>query len=123
VTPATISDEPSGAMRHGVHEIGGAVDRVDDPQVGLVGPLDHAALLAQEAVAGAGLHQQFVEGVLGPDVGGGDEVAGALARHLQLRHLAEVAQHRAGGLADRVDHDGNEGRGEGHGGKLLVRLS
>jgi len=116
VTQATISDVPSGCLRsrHGVHEVGGAVDRVDDPGVRLVGALDHAALFAQEAVAGAGLQQQFEQGLFRLDVGGGDEVAGALAGHLQLGHLAEIPKHRAGGLADGVHHDLEQGGSEGH---------
>lgn len=98
-----------------MHEVGGAVDRVDDPGVRLVGALDQAALLTEEAIARARLGQQFEQGLLGLDVGSGDEVGGALAGHLQLGDLAEVAQHRTGGLADRVDHGLQKGRGEGHG--------
>ena len=69
---APLQPHRDGEVGHGVHEVGGAVDRIDDPGVGLVGPLDHAALFTQEAVARAGLHQQFVQGVFGAQVGGRD---------------------------------------------------
>jgi hypothetical protein len=59
-----------------VQEVGGAVERVDDPAMGLVGAGDEAPLLHQEAVARPGLRQLAVDGLLGAVVGGGDEVAG-----------------------------------------------
>ncbi|MNS96045.1 hypothetical protein D3C72_1303270 [compost metagenome] len=111
-----------GEVGHGVHEVGGAVDRVDDPGVRLVGAFDQTAFLAEEAVAGARLHQQFVEGVFGLQVGGRDEIAGPFARNLKLGDFAEIAKHGACGLAHGSDDDLNESRGEGHG-VLLVRLS
>ena len=59
-----------------MQEVGGAVERIDDPAVGLVGALDRAPLLHQEAVAGPGLRQLPEHRLLGAVVGGGDEVAG-----------------------------------------------
>jgi hypothetical protein len=92
-----------------VQEIGGAVERIDDPAMGLVGPLDQAALLHQEAVARPGLGQLAVEGVLGAVVGGGDEIARPLDRHLQLLDLAEVARQPAPRLARGADHHVHQG--------------
>ena len=37
-------------LRNAVQEVGGAVERIDDPGVGLVGALAIAAFLADEAV-------------------------------------------------------------------------
>ncbi len=66
---------------------------------------DLAALLHQEAVAGARLRQLAVDDVLGFVVGRRDEVAGSLDRYLQLLHLAEVAGEAAPRLAGGGDHD------------------
>ena len=52
-----LQRDGDGEMRHAVHEVGGAVDGIDDEAVGLVLAFDHAAFLAQEAVAGPGLGQ------------------------------------------------------------------
>ncbi len=97
-----------------MQEVGGAVQGVDDPAVGLVGALDQAALLAQEAVAGAGLGQFLEQGLLSLDVGGGDEVGGALLGDLKFAHLAEIARQAPRGLAGRVDHHLEQGGGRGH---------
>ncbi len=59
-------------------KIGGAVERIDDPAMGLVGALDGAALLHQKAVAGTRLGELLEQGLLGLDVGGGDEIGWAL---------------------------------------------
>ena len=110
----TLQADCDRKMRHGVHEVGGAVDRVDDPHVGLVGAFDQTALFAEEAVTRTGLHQQFEEGILSLDVGCGNKIGRALARNLKLRNLAEVTEHRAGGLADGVHHDLQKCGSESH---------
>lgn len=99
-----------------MQEVGGAVQRIDDPGVGLVGALDHAALLAQEAVAGAGLFEDFEDHLLGLVVGGGDEVGGTFLGDLQLGDLAEVASQAPSGLAGGVDHHVQKGGSGGQGG-------
>ena len=96
-------------MRDGVQEIGGAVQGIDDPHMGLVAALDLAALLGQDAITGARLGQLFHQHLLGLDVGGGDVIGRALLGHLQLGHLAEVARQAPAGLAGGVDHDLDEG--------------
>src|SRR6201996_5956762 len=42
-------------LRNAMQKIGGAVERIDDLGVGLVGALARAAFLADEAIAGTGL--------------------------------------------------------------------
>ena len=66
-------------VRDAVQEVGGAVERIDDPGVGLVGALDLAALFAEEAVAGPRLGELARRWLPRPLVGGGDEIAGPLA--------------------------------------------
>ena len=61
-------------MGHAVQEVGRAVQGIDDPGVGLVGPLDQAAFLAEEAIAWPGLAEQLQDHLLGLEVGGADEV-------------------------------------------------
>ena len=88
-----------------MQEIGGAVERIDDPAVRLVGALAHAAFLAEKAVAGPRLAQFGEQRLLGAAVGGGDEIGRALERDLQLLQFAEIALERARGLARGGDHD------------------
>ena len=88
-----------------MQEIGGAVERIDDPGVGRVGAGVAAAFLAEEAIAGTRLGQFGAERLLGLAIGGGDEIARSLERHLEVLDLAEVALQRARGLAGRCDHD------------------
>ena len=94
-----LQGDGDGKERNAVQEVAGAVERVDDPAVGLVRALDHAALLHQEAVARAGLGQLPVQRLLGAVVGAGGEVGRALDGDLQLLQLAEVARQPAAGLS------------------------
>ncbi len=87
-----------------MQEVGGAVERIDDEGVGLVGALDQAPLLGQEAVARPRLAQHLVERLLGLEVGGGDVIGRALLGDLQLGDLAEIARQPARGLARGFDH-------------------
>ena len=90
-------------------EIGGAVERIDDPGVAGVGAGGGAAFLAEEAVARTGLGELGFERFFGLAVGGGDEIARALERHLEVLDLAEVALQRPRGFARRGDHHVEEG--------------
>ena len=96
-------------MGDAVEEVGGAIERVDMPGVALVLPFDVSRFLENQAIAGTRLHQGIAQHLFSLAVGGGDEVAGALARNLEVLDLAIVALEAAGGLADGVDHDGHEG--------------
>ena len=91
-------------MGDAVHEIGGAVDGVDDEAVGLVLALSAAAFLAQEAIAGTGLGEFVDQDLFGALVGAGDEIAGAFHRDLEIFQLIEIAVQRAAGLAGGGDH-------------------
>jgi len=48
-------------LRNAVQEVGGAVERIDDPGVRFVGAFAAAAFLAEEAVAGPRLGQFGIE--------------------------------------------------------------
>ena len=58
-------------MRDAVQEVGGAVERIDDPAMGAVGAFDLAALLHQEAIARPCAEQLLEQDLLGAVVGGG----------------------------------------------------
>ena len=92
-------------MRNAVQEIGGAVERIDDPAVALVGARARAAFLAEEAVIRPRLGELLAHDLLGAAVGGGDEIARPLERHLQMLDLAEIALEAAPGAMRRLDHD------------------
>ena len=96
-------------MRDAVHEVRGAVERVDHPGVGLVAAFEAAAFLTEEAIARTRRAQFVAQDFLRPPVGGGDEVGRALERYLQMLDFAEVALERAPGLAGGLDHDVEEG--------------
>ena len=87
-------------MRDAVQEIGGAVERIDDPAVALVGAGARAAFLAEKAVIRPRLGELLAHDLLGAAVGRGDEIARTLERHLQILDLAEIAlEAPAGALA------------------------
>ena len=96
-------------VRNAVQEVGGAVERIDDPHIGLVGALARAAFLADEAVAGPGLGQFVVERLLRALVGRGDEIRRTFQRDLQILDLAEIALQRAAGAARGFHHDVEKG--------------
>ena len=109
-------------MRDAVQEIGGAVERIDDPAMALVGAGAGAAFLAEKAVGRPRLGQFLVDDLLGAAVGGGDEIARPLERHLQMLDLAEIALEAAPGTARGLDHDIEHG-GMQHGGPVPVAAS
>ena len=97
-----------------MQEVGGAVERIDNPGVGLVGALVAAAFLAEEAVARPRLQQFRAQDLLGAVIGGRDEIRRTLERHLQVLDLAEVALEAAAGLARGGFHDVQQGGLGGH---------
>src|SRR5216683_3989523 len=92
-------------MRDPMQEIGGAVERVDDPAVMWIGSRGRAAFLKQETVAGTGAQQFGLQRALGAQIGGRDEIARALDRDLELLNLAEIAVEGARRLERGVGHD------------------
>src|SRR5258707_14072595 len=106
-------------MRDAVQEIGRAIERIDDPAVTRVGAGARAAFLAEEAVSRPRLGQFLVDDLLGAAIGGGDEVARPLERHLQMLDLAEIALEAPPGTARGLDHDIETG-GMQHGGPVPV---
>ena len=92
-------------MRDPVQEIGGAVERVDDPAVVWIGSFGRALFLEQQTIAGAGAQQLGLQCALGAQIGGRDEIARALDRDLQLLDFAEIAVEGAGRLERGVGHD------------------
>ena len=111
-----------GEMRDAVQEVGGAVERIDDPAMRLVGAGAGAAFLAEEAVIGPRLGKLLVHDLFGAAIGGGDEIARALERDLKVFDLAEIALEAAAGAARRLEHD-IEDCGVEHGACGTVQLA
>ena len=86
-------------MRNAVKEVGGAVQRIDNPdrRAGLA-CLDDAAFLKLESPARPRLRQLLADGLFGIDVGAADEIRRPLAADLQILDLAKVAEHAAAGI-------------------------
>jgi hypothetical protein len=101
-------------MRDAVKKIRRAVERIDDPTVGLVGAWMRAAFLAEEAVIRPCPGEVGPQNLLGAAIGGGDEIARPLERDLQVFDLAEIALEAFAGAKGGLDHD-VEQRGLGHG--------
>src|SRR4051794_7620048 len=86
----TLQRDRDRELRDAVQEIGGAVERIDDPGVALVGAGAVAAFLTEETVTRPGLVKVGVEHFLGALVGERDEIGRALQRYLEVLDLAEV---------------------------------
>ena len=103
MAPFALERDGDREMRNAVQEIGGAVERIDDPAMGLVGAGASAAFLAEEAVFGPRLGEFLAHDFFGAPVGGGDEIARALQRDLKVLDLAEIALEAAAGAARRLE--------------------
>jgi len=99
------SSDRDGEHRDAVQEIGGAVERVDDPAVLVVVAGHRAALFHQERITRPRPRQLGVDDLFGLAVGLADVIARSLQRDLQVLHFAEVARQRAAGLGGRLNHD------------------
>src|SRR5215469_2016926 len=104
-----------GEMRDAMEEIGGAVERIDDPAMGRVGARMSAAFFAQEAIVWPRFGEFLAHDGLGTMIRGGDKVPWAFHRDLEVLDLAEVALEAATGAMGCLDHD-IEDRGMKHGG-------
>ena len=91
-------------VRHAVQEIRRAIQRIDDPAPGGIGPGTQAGFLAQPAIGGTATHQLVLDDALGLGIGLGHEIAGALGGHLQVFHLAEILDEGTASLAGGLDH-------------------
>src|SRR5918999_4840408 len=92
-----------------VQEVGGAVERIDNPQMCCVTSLVPTGLLADKAVAWPRFGELLAQDFLRLAVGGGDEIGRPLERDLQMLHLAEVALERAAREPCGLDHDIEQG--------------
>jgi hypothetical protein len=102
-------------VREAVQEVGGAVERVDDPQP--VALAVGAAFLGQHRVVRVRLADGVHDLGLGAAVHVGDEVVAPLARHLQRVGTVEVAHDEVAGRARGRHGDVFEGL---HGGRIIA---
>src|SRR3954468_24878130 len=86
-------------MGDAVKEVGGPIERVDDPARLFGVALDRAAFLKQHAPVGACIPELLDDRLLSPLVGHRNEVGGAFPADLQLLDLAEVTAKARGRLA------------------------
>ncbi|MNZ48357.1 hypothetical protein D3C78_660990 [compost metagenome] len=77
-TALVLAGDADGEMRDAVDEVGGAVQRIDDPQVvgAFAGAFQHAAFLAHDAVVRVGLAQGGDDAQFGGAIDFGDVVLG-----------------------------------------------
>ena len=103
-------------MGQGVHEIGGAVERVDVP-AGAVARRVGVVLFRDDGVARKGGADAFDDDGLGPAVDVGDEIDRALVLHAAA-HADRFADERAGLQREFAGEAGAFGHGA-----LLSRVS
>src|SRR5262245_53033817 len=96
-------------VRNAVQKVQRAIDRIDDPAVGLVAALPRAAFLAEETVARTRQFQLLAQDLLRQPVGGSDKIGRPFERDLQVLDLAEVALEPAARLVRGFDHHVEEG--------------
>ena len=104
-----LKRDRNGEMRDSVQEIGGGIERIDDPAVTAIGTGMQPALFAEKTIVGPRLGEFLADDLLGAAVRGGDKIARALDRHLQLLDLAEIAFEASPGAMRRLDHDVEDG--------------
>ena len=93
--------------REAVHEVGGAVQRVDDPDG--VAAAAGAALLGEEGVVGVGRADVLDDRALGGAVDLGDEVVAALGGDVQAVEPDQAADDDFARAAGGADGDVEEG--------------
>jgi hypothetical protein len=86
-----LEGDRNGEMRDAVHEVGGAVERVNDPRMRFIRAFNHATFFENEAVAGASFLQFFEDNFLRAQIGIGNKVTRAFARDLQIFNFTKVA--------------------------------
>ena len=92
-------------MGNAMHEVGGAVQRVNDPAMGFVRTFNLAAFFHQKAVSGPRGLQLFADNAFGFQIGICHEITGAFLRYLQFFNFTEItAQGTAGFFGGRA-HD------------------
>src|SRR5450432_3681411 len=97
-----------------MEEVCRRIERVDMPDMALVGSLDPAALLHDEPIPGASLREFLEQGFFGAMIRQADEIARPLHRHLQLTDFAEIALEAATRLDRGGGHYGHKS-GADHG--------
>src|SRR5258708_19316861 len=113
---AVLDSDRNAILRKAVDEIGGAVERIDDPPVFLLPRLNQPRLCGENAVVGIGFLHHLDDRRLGRAVDLGDEIVGALRLDLQAAAVERGAiDDRAG--AARGAHGDVEHRV--HGGGIL----
>jgi hypothetical protein len=92
--------------RQAVDEVGGAIERIDDPQVlAVLGAVLAARLFGQDGVAGVGGEQDFDDRPFGRLIDLGDEVVDTLGGDLQPFDVECGAVDDRSGCAGRLDGD------------------
>jgi hypothetical protein len=114
---AVLNRDRDAILRKTVDEIGGAVERVDDPAVLGIRHRKIPGLLAQHRVVGVGLAQDLDDRCFRGAVDLGDEVVLALGADLQRTSVQRRAIDDAAGAARRLDRRVEQGM---HGARILL---
>ncbi|MNE09261.1 hypothetical protein D3C80_1019330 [compost metagenome] len=104
---AVLAGDADGEVRQAVDEVGGAVQRIDDPQVvgAVAGALDQAAFLGEDAVVRVGLLQHIDDRLLGGAVNLGHVVLGVLLVDRDCIQAFDRAEDEFAGTAGRAQRD------------------
>lgn len=119
----TLQNDVHHKIQNNIHKINNTIQRVDNPSINLVDALDHPTLFPEKTITGAGLNQQFKQGLFGLNVGISDEIRHALLGNLQFSDFTKVTNQTTGNLPSRFNHDVQQSERHGHGRAILKKPS
>ena len=93
-----------------MEEIAGAIERIDDPAGLVCIAFDDTCLFHHKTPVGARIEQFVIDRAFGDTVGLGHEVRRALAAHLEVLDLAEIATQATARLARGFLHYADDTR-------------
>jgi hypothetical protein len=101
-------------MRNAVNEVGGAVERVDDPAIFGIAGATAASFFAEECVIGVGFSQQRNNFALGCSIDLGNEIVRGFFIDADFVDLIGGARNEFAGLTGSFESDGEHRLHEGN---------
>ena len=110
---AAAKRDRDGVLRNAVNEVGGAVDRIDDPHPFALGVAHETAFFREDRVARIGARENVENGLFGGSVRGGHKVVFRLVVDRETVELLSGGGDFLSGAARGLDGGGNVRRSHG----------